>query len=287
MCFQIVPPELLLIDPIMHDRVTINTLRPRQNGHHFTDDIFKCIFFNENVWISLKISLKFVPNIWINHIPALVQIMAWCRPGDKPLSEPMMICLLKQICVTRPQWVNSIQAWISYYIDCKVWYVITYPFLNMSMLCQVLAFHWRLLGPPIGISALKMQIIERSTLLTVSVETRESIQTLSVLQKTFHMTCIVWVHIISSCRSTLHSILKNYAHYLLLVMFRCGFVSVNFTQMLVVCQTCTRIIAYMQQWYEASMSILDIYSYKSAKSHWYKQKQSKTYDVHSHEYTVL
>ena len=184
-----------------HHRVTINTLRPRQNGRHFTDDIFKCIFFNENVWILLKISLKFVPNIWINHIPVLVQIMAWCRPGDKPLSEPMMICLLKQICVTRPQWVNSIQAWISYYIDYKVWYEIAYPFLNMSMLFQVLAFHWRLLGPPIGISALKMQIIERSTLLTVSVETRESIQTWSVLQKTFHMTCIVWVHIISSCRS--------------------------------------------------------------------------------------
>ena len=25
------------------------------------DDIFKCIFLNENVWISIKISLKFVP----------------------------------------------------------------------------------------------------------------------------------------------------------------------------------------------------------------------------------
>ena len=35
----------------------------------------------------------------------LVQIMAWRRPGDKPLSEPMMVSLLTQICVTRPQWV--------------------------------------------------------------------------------------------------------------------------------------------------------------------------------------
>ena len=34
------------------------TLRPRQNGHLFADDIFKCIFFNENVWISIKISLR-------------------------------------------------------------------------------------------------------------------------------------------------------------------------------------------------------------------------------------
>ena len=63
----------------------INTLRPRQNGRHFADDIFKCIFLNENVKISVKISLKSVPMGPINNIPALVQIMAWRRPGDKVL----------------------------------------------------------------------------------------------------------------------------------------------------------------------------------------------------------
>ena len=83
----------------------INTLRPKQNGRHFTDDIFKCIFLNENDWISLKISLKFVPKGPINNIPALVQIMAWRRPGGKPLSEPMIVSLPTHICVTRPQWV--------------------------------------------------------------------------------------------------------------------------------------------------------------------------------------
>ena len=57
--------------------VPINTLRSRQNGCHFPDDTFKCIFLNENVTISLKISLKFVPKHPINYIPALVQIMAW------------------------------------------------------------------------------------------------------------------------------------------------------------------------------------------------------------------
>ena len=72
------------------------------------DDIFKCIFMNENVWIVLKISLKFVPKVRINNIPALVQIMAWRRSGDKPLSEPMMVSLLTHICVIRPQWVNSL-----------------------------------------------------------------------------------------------------------------------------------------------------------------------------------
>ena len=69
----------------------LNTLRPRQNGRYFPDDTFKRIFLNENVRISIKISLKFVPKGPIDHIPALVQIMAWRRPGDKPFSEPMMI----------------------------------------------------------------------------------------------------------------------------------------------------------------------------------------------------
>ena len=85
---------------------SVNTLRPRQNGRHFADDIIKCIFLNENVWISIRISLKFVHRGPINNIPSLVQIMAWRRPGDKPLSEPMMVNLLTHICVTRPQWVK-------------------------------------------------------------------------------------------------------------------------------------------------------------------------------------
>ena len=86
--------------------LSINTLRPRQNGRRFPDDTFKCIFLNENARISIKISMKFVPKGPINNIPALVQIMAWRRPGDKPLSEPMMVSLLTHICVTRPQWVR-------------------------------------------------------------------------------------------------------------------------------------------------------------------------------------
>ena len=83
-----------------------NTLRPRQNGRHFSDDTFKPNFLNENIRISIKISLNFVPKVPINNIPALVQIMAWRQPGDKPLSEPMMVCLLTHICGTRPQWVK-------------------------------------------------------------------------------------------------------------------------------------------------------------------------------------
>ena len=70
-----------------------NTLRPRRNGHHFADDIFKCIFLNENISISIKISLQFVPKCPINNIPVLVQIMARRCSGDKPLSKPMMVSL--------------------------------------------------------------------------------------------------------------------------------------------------------------------------------------------------
>ena len=86
--------------------VWIYTLRPRQNGRRFTVDTFKRIFLNENVRIAIKISVKFVPMCSISNIPELVQIMAWPRPGDKPLSEPMVVNLLTHECVTRPQWVN-------------------------------------------------------------------------------------------------------------------------------------------------------------------------------------
>ena len=62
----------------------------------------------KNVWISIEISLKFVRKDPFNNIPALSQIMAWRRQGDKPLSEPMMESLPTHICVTRPQWVKDL-----------------------------------------------------------------------------------------------------------------------------------------------------------------------------------
>ena len=56
--------------------------------------ILKHFFCFENVWIVKNFLLKFVPKGSINNIPALVQVIAWHRPGDKPLSEPMMFSLL-------------------------------------------------------------------------------------------------------------------------------------------------------------------------------------------------
>ena len=80
---------------------------PRQNGRRFADHTFKRMFLNENVRISIKISLKFVPKDPINNIPPLVQMVAWRRSGDKPLSESLMVSLLTHICVTRPLWVKQ------------------------------------------------------------------------------------------------------------------------------------------------------------------------------------
>ena len=71
-----------------------------------------CKFSSAFSWMKMfefhwpKISLTFVPKGPINNIPTLVQVMAWHRPGDKPLSEPMVVNLLTHICVTRPQWVK-------------------------------------------------------------------------------------------------------------------------------------------------------------------------------------
>ena len=68
----------------------INTLRPRQNGCHFADAIFRCIFVNEIFWIFIKISLEFVSEGPIDSNLTLVQVMAWHQTGDKSLPEPMM-----------------------------------------------------------------------------------------------------------------------------------------------------------------------------------------------------
>ena len=68
-----------------------NSSTPGENGRHFADDIFKCIFFDEKFCILIRISRKFVPQGPIDIKWALVQVMAWRRIGDKQLPEPMLI----------------------------------------------------------------------------------------------------------------------------------------------------------------------------------------------------
>ena len=54
------------------------------------NDDFKYIFLNENDRILIRISPKFVPRRPIDKKPALVQVMACRRTGDKLLPEPML-----------------------------------------------------------------------------------------------------------------------------------------------------------------------------------------------------
>ena len=105
---SLVAPKVVTIKPTMWHRswkpsVPVSIMG---SGQNFPDDIFWWIFLNENVCISIKISFKFVITGPVNNIPALVQIIAWRRPGDKPVSESMMVSLLTHTFAIRPRWVN-------------------------------------------------------------------------------------------------------------------------------------------------------------------------------------
>ena len=63
-------------------------LRPRQNGRHFPDTIFKYIL--ENSIILVASSLKFVPWGPIPNNSSLVRIMGRCQTGAKPLHKSVM-----------------------------------------------------------------------------------------------------------------------------------------------------------------------------------------------------
>ena len=91
----------------------INSLRPSDAITAFSQTTFSSAFS----WMKiLEFWLIFHWNLFLRvpltrftdtNIPALVQVMAWRHPGDKPLSEPMLISLPTHICVTQPQWVKS------------------------------------------------------------------------------------------------------------------------------------------------------------------------------------
>ena len=74
------------------------------------DSISQTTFSNAFSWMKIyELRLYFTEVVLtgsVNNIPALVQIMAWCRPGDKPLSGLMTVNLLMHICIIQPQWVK-------------------------------------------------------------------------------------------------------------------------------------------------------------------------------------
>ena len=79
----------------------VNKSRSEQNGQYFADDIFEHIFLQENLYSLFQISLKFVPQAPINSKSSLVQVMAWCQAGTKPLPETNGDQVQRGICVTR------------------------------------------------------------------------------------------------------------------------------------------------------------------------------------------
>ena len=81
------------------------------NKKCLNDSSFLCVvILGLSLWWPITILLKFVPKDPINDIPVLVQLMAWCRLGDKPLPEPMMASLLTHISVIRSQWVKRVNV---------------------------------------------------------------------------------------------------------------------------------------------------------------------------------
>ena len=56
----------------------------------FQTTFSRTFFLSKNAWISIEISLKFIPKGPINNVSTLVQITAQCQPGHKPLAEPMV-----------------------------------------------------------------------------------------------------------------------------------------------------------------------------------------------------
>ena len=67
----------LLILPAGYE--SVSKLRPRQNGCHFPYKILKCIYLNENVWVSIKISLMI-----INRAVILIATEVWAHRKWNP-----------------------------------------------------------------------------------------------------------------------------------------------------------------------------------------------------------
>ena len=63
--------------------------RPELNAWHIADNIWYT-FLNKNHHVFIKIALKFVPTNLINNKSPLIQVLAWCLCGTKPIPGPMM-----------------------------------------------------------------------------------------------------------------------------------------------------------------------------------------------------
>ena len=101
---------IVVDDALAIDRVSfrLNTLRPKQSGCHFEEDIFKCILCHENCCILNQNLFSKPP---INYKSTIVQIMEMRQLGDKPLFETMM-AYFTDIYMHHPE--------STYYVSCLV-----------------------------------------------------------------------------------------------------------------------------------------------------------------------
>ena len=102
-CEQETENEPWKIVPDQNELEWGNILRPKRNGHHFLNGIFKLISLNENIVFWLE-----YPRGLIINMPTLVQMMVWRQKQET--SHYLNQCwpgLLPHICVTRPHWVKS------------------------------------------------------------------------------------------------------------------------------------------------------------------------------------
>ena len=102
---------LLLFAPNHHTAVfcfRLNSFPPRQNGYHFADDIFKRIFLNENVSVSIQFSVKFGPKGPLNQHWFRSWLVA-CSARSHYLGQWCQISLTHKSS-TRGRWVKVIDV---------------------------------------------------------------------------------------------------------------------------------------------------------------------------------
>ena len=108
---------------------TLNTLRVRQNGCHFTDDIFKCIFLNENVWIPIK----FHWNLFLRVQLTIFQYwLRWWLGAFQVTSYYLNQWLLVHRCTYAPPGFNELICWIIL----KKKYACIYAFYTIHWYCD-------------------------------------------------------------------------------------------------------------------------------------------------------
>ena len=87
---------------------SVNTLRPSQNGHHFANNIFKCISLNKNFWILNEIHSNMFLGVYLTIW--LPQFRRWlvAVQATRLYLNQWWRRLPTHLCVTRPQWVKDI-----------------------------------------------------------------------------------------------------------------------------------------------------------------------------------